>query len=96
MTGERTFVIVNGPSRLVANLGFGRAHFKCHPSSHTLDPFSKGWKFCQVLLFMVCLVRSWAAKASSLKVRRACRQSWTVGWKFWRLWWEEHGVHFPS
>ena len=42
MTGERTSVIVNGPSRLTVNLEFGRACFRCHPSSHTLDPFLKG------------------------------------------------------
>ena len=51
-------VIVNGPSCLAANLGFGRDHLRFCPSSHTFDPFLNGWKFHQVLLFMVCLARS--------------------------------------
>ena len=79
MTGERTSMIVNGPSCLVANLEFRRAHFRCCPSTHTFDPFLKGWKFHQVLLFMVCLVRSWAARASFLMARREFSQSWTAG-----------------
>ena len=44
-----------------------------------LCPFLKGWKLCQVLLFMVCLARSWTAKASFLIVRREFKWSWTVG-----------------
>ena len=79
MTGERTSVIVNGPSHLVANLAFGREHLRCCPSSYILDPFLNGWEFCQVLLFMVCLVRSWAARASFHMVRRELRWSWTAG-----------------
>ena len=42
MTEERTLVIVNGPSHLVANLGLGSEHLRCCPSSHTLDPFLNG------------------------------------------------------
>ena len=56
--GESTSVMVNGPSRLAANLGFRRDHLRFCPSSHTLVPFLKGWKFRQVLLFMICLARS--------------------------------------
>ena len=63
-------MIVNGPSRLAANLGFGREHLRFHPSSHTFDPFLKGWNFRQVLLFMICPGRSWVAKASFLIARR--------------------------
>ena len=77
--GESTSVMVNGPSRLAVNLGFGRDRLRFHPSSHTFAPFLKGWKFRQVQLFMVCLARSWAAKASFLTARRECRQSWTAG-----------------
>ena len=79
MTGESTSMMVNGPSRLAANLGSRRNCLRFHPSSHTLVPFLKGWKFRQVLLFMVCLARSWVAKASFLIVRREFRWSWTVG-----------------
>ena len=68
--GESTSVMVNGPSCLAVNLGFRRDHLRFCPSSHTLDPFLKGWKFRQVLLFIVCLARSWAAKASFLMARR--------------------------
>ena len=70
MTGESTSVMVNGPSCLAVNLGFRRDHLRFHPSSHTFAPFLKGWKFHQGLLFMVCLARSWVAKASFLMVRR--------------------------
>ena len=79
MTGESTSVMVNGPSHLAVNLGFGRDCLRFCPSSHTLVPFLKGWKFHQVLLFMVCLVRSWVAKASFLIARREFRWSWTAG-----------------
>ena len=79
MTGESTSVIVNGPSRLAANLGFGRERLRLRPSSHTFAPFLKGWKFRQVLLFMVCLARSWAARASFLIARREFRRSWMAG-----------------
>ena len=71
--------MVNGPSCLAANLGFGRDHFRFRPSSHTFAPFLKGWKFRQIQLFMVCLARSWAAKASFLMARRECKQSWMAG-----------------
>ena len=58
-----------------SELGVWEGAFRCHPSSHTLDPFLKGWKFRHVLLFMVCLARSWVARASFLRVRREFRQS---------------------
>ena len=79
MTGERTLVIVNGPSHLAVNLGFGREHLRCCPSSHTLDPFLNSWKFCQILLFIVCLVRSWVVRTSFCMVRREFKWSWTAG-----------------
>ena len=72
-------MMVNSPSHFVVNLGFGRDRLRLRPSSHTFAPFLKGWKFRQVRLFMVCLARSWAAKASFLIARRECRQSLTVG-----------------
>ena len=68
--------MVNSPSHLVANFGFGRDHLRCCPSSQALDPFLNSWKFLHVLLFMVCLVRLWIARASFLMVRREFRQSW--------------------
>ena len=77
--GESTSVMVKGPSCLAANLGFGSDRLRFRPSSHTLVLFLKRWKFRQVLLFMVCLVRSWVAKASFLIARREFRQSWTAG-----------------
>ena len=52
------------------DLGFRRDCLRFCPSSHTFNPFLKGWKFCQVLLFIVCLARSWVAKASFLMARR--------------------------
>ena len=79
MTGESTSMMVNGPSCLAANLGFGRDHLRFRPSSHTFAPFLKGWKFHQVRLFMVCLARSWAAKASFLIARRELKRFWTAG-----------------
>ena len=77
--GESTSVMVNSPSRLAANLGFGRDRLRFYPSTHTFAPFLEGWKFCQVRLFIVCLARSWVAKASFLIARRECRWSWTAG-----------------
>ena len=71
--------MVNGPSHLAVNFGFGRDRLRFRPSSHTLAPFLKGWKFHQVRLFMVCLARSWVAKASFLIARRECSRSWTAG-----------------
>ena len=73
MTGESTSVMVNGPSCLATNLGFGRDCLRFHPSSHTFAPFLKGWKPRQVRLFMDCLARSWTAKASFLITRRECK-----------------------
>ena len=36
--GESTSVMVNGPSCLAVNLGFGRDHLRFCPSSHTFVP----------------------------------------------------------
>ena len=58
MTGDKTLVMVKGPSCLAVNLGLERVCFRCRPSSHTFNPFLKGWKERQVLLFIVCLARS--------------------------------------
>ena len=44
MIGERTLVIMKGPSLLGANFGLAIEHFKFLVSNHTLSPFSKGLK----------------------------------------------------
>ena len=42
--GDKTFVMVNGPSLLGANLGLIIRCFRFLVSSHTLSPFVKGLK----------------------------------------------------
>ena len=44
MMGDRTFVLVKGPSRFGANLGLMTRHFKFLASSHTLSPSLNGVK----------------------------------------------------
>ena len=42
--GDKTFVIVNGPSRLGVNFRLVMRHFKFRASSQTLSPLAKGLK----------------------------------------------------
>ena len=44
MIGDKTLVIVNGPSRLGANFGLIINRFRFRASSQTLSPLAKGLK----------------------------------------------------
>ena len=62
--GDKTLVIVQGPSLLGANFGLVIEHFRFRASNQTLSPFLKGMNLCQVRAAMTCRASSWAAKAS--------------------------------
>ena len=63
--GERTFIIVNGPSRFGANFELIICHFKLWASSQTLSPLEKGEKGLCVRRAITCRASSWAASTSS-------------------------------
>ena len=44
--GDKTLVMVKGPSLFGANFGLVTEHFKFRPSSLTFSPFLKGMNFC--------------------------------------------------
>ena len=46
MMGDKTLVIVKGPSLLGANFRLVMKHFRCHASNQTLSPFLKGTNLC--------------------------------------------------
>ncbi len=73
MIGDRTLVIVKGPSRLAANLGLATRRFRFLASSHTLSPLQKGEKCLRVLAAIVCLASSWAARALLRAAERVFR-----------------------
>ena len=79
MIGNRTSVIVKGPSLLGANLGLATFRFRFRASNHTFSPFLNGTKCRLVLAAIVCLVSSWAARASKRAALRALRCSSTAG-----------------
>ena len=56
--GDKTFVMVNGPSLLGVNLGLIMRHFRFLASSHTLFPFAKGLKPLQEREDMTCHTNS--------------------------------------
>ena len=68
--GDKTLVMVKGPSLLGVNFGLVTEHFKFRASNQTLSPFLKGMNLCQVLAAMTCWASSWAAKASFRAVVR--------------------------
>ena len=75
MIGDRTSVMVKGPSLLGANFGLAMFRFRFRASNHTFSPFLNGMKRRLVLATIVCLASSWATRAS----RRAFRCSSTAG-----------------
>ena len=77
--GERTLMIVKGPSRLEANFGFAIDRLRFLASNQTLSPLAKGvnpWLLCEDMTWRasLCVVR-----ASSWAVTRDLRQDSTVG-----------------
>ena len=65
MMGERTFMMVNGPSHFGANFGLMICRFRLRASIHTLSPFLNRVKCLQDLAAMVCRASSCAVSASS-------------------------------
>ena len=64
MIGDRTSVMVKGPSLLGANFRLEIFRFRFQASNHTLSHFLNGVKCRLVLAAMVCLASLWAARAS--------------------------------
>ena len=77
--GDKTFVMVNGPSHLGVNLGLIISHFRFLASSQTLSPLTKGLKPLQEWEDMTCRASSWVARASLRAAERVFRQDSTAG-----------------
>ena len=56
--GDKTLVIVKGPSRLGANFGLMIRHFRFRASSQTLSPLTKGLKLRREHELMTCRASS--------------------------------------
>ena len=52
--GDKTLVMVKGPSLFGANFGLVTECFKFHASSQTFSPFLKGVNFCRVWAAIIC------------------------------------------
>ena len=62
--GDKTLVMVKGPSLFGVNFGLVTECFKFHASSQTFSPFLKGMNFCRVWAAITCQANLWAASAS--------------------------------
>ena len=58
MIGDKTLVIVKGPSRLGANFGLMMRRFRFRASSQTLSPLTKGLKPHRERELMTCRTSS--------------------------------------
>jgi len=63
--GERTFMIVKGPSCLGVNLRLEMEHLRFLASSQTLSPLAKGVNLWQVWEAITCHASLWKSNASS-------------------------------
>ena len=79
MIGDRTLVIVNGPSLLGANFRLMIRCFRFLASSHTLSPLAKGLKPLWERKDMTCRASSWAVRASLQVAERVFRRDSTAG-----------------
>ena len=79
MIGDKTFMMVNGPSHLGANFGLIIRHFRFLASSQTLSPLTKGLKPLRDREDMTCWASSWATRASLRAAERVFRRDSTVG-----------------
>jgi len=77
--GERTLVMVKGPSCFGANFGLVMEHLRFLASSQTLSPLLKGVKPRQVQEAMTCHASLWEARASSRVAERDFRWDSTAG-----------------
>ena len=62
--GDKTLVMVKGPSLFGVNFGLVTEHFKFHASSQTFSPFLKGMNLCRMRAAITCQANSWATRAS--------------------------------
>ena len=62
--GDKTLVMVKGPSLLGANFRLAMEHFRFCASNQTLSPFLKGVNPHRVRAAMTCWANLWAARAS--------------------------------
>ena len=69
MMGDRTLVMVKGPSRLGVNFRFTMDRLRFLASSYTLSPSLNGVKECRVWVAMTCHASLWEAEASSQSSR---------------------------
>ena len=79
MIGDRTFVMVKGPSHFGANFGLTTDHLRFLASSQTLSLSLNGEKECHVWVAMTWQASSCAAKASSQAADRVFKWDSTVG-----------------
>ena len=79
MIGDRTFVMVKGPSHLGANFGLTTECLRFLASNQTLSPSLNGEKERQVRAAMTWQASSCVAKASSQGAERVFRRVSTVG-----------------
>ena len=77
--GDKTFVIVNGPSLLGVNFRLMMRHFRFLASSHTLSPLVKSLKPLRDQEDMTCQANLWAARASFRVAERVFKWDSTVG-----------------
>jgi hypothetical protein len=73
MIGDKTLVMVKGPSCFGANLGFEMRHLRLRASNQTLSPLVNGVKECRVHDAMTWWASSWAARASLCAAERVLR-----------------------
>ena len=76
--GERTLMIVKGPSCFGANLGFVMEHLRFLASSQTLLPLVKGVNPWLLRKDMTCQVSLCVVRASSRAATRDLRQDSTA------------------
>ena len=79
MIGDKTFVIVNGSSRLGVNFGLMMRCFRFRASNQTLSPLTKGLKPLREQELITCHASSWVARASLQAAERVFRQVFTAG-----------------
>ena len=63
MIGDKTLVMVKGPSLLGVNFRLVTKHFRFCASNQTFSPFLKGTNLCRVWAAITCRASSWAPRA---------------------------------
>ena len=86
MIGDKTLVIVKGPSLFGANFGLVTECFRFHASNQTFSPFLKGTNLHWVQAAITCRASSWAARASFQMAVRFLSLVSTAGMaEFWMM-----------